>query len=106
MARLLLVDGDDAHRVALTEVLVEIGQDVVATDTTQSAANALEYSAFDLVLIDLDLEGAPVLCQELAGRGCAIAALSTRSTLIDAELRARLDWLDAQPGVEERVSGI
>lgn len=56
-ARILIVDDEEAIRFSLEELLTRDGHQVVAVESGERALAALADQRFDLVLLDLKLEG-------------------------------------------------
>lgn len=50
--RVLLVDGNDYHRLIFSEELMDAGYDVIAVATGEDAQNHVQRNGIDLVLID------------------------------------------------------
>lgn len=67
MARILLAEDDDSLRTFLTTSLNRAGHEVAAYGDGDSAWEALEFGAFDLLLTDIVMPGLDGI--ELARRG-------------------------------------
>jgi DNA-binding response OmpR family regulator len=70
MARLLLLDGYDESRDALTVHLRGAGYDVEAVAEEDDAVRALEREGVDIVLLDLPLTEAEEAANALRGAAC------------------------------------
>ena len=71
MARILLAEDDQEMRLFLAQSLRRAGHDVSAAEDGESAADALERQAFDLLLADVVMPGLDGL--ELAKRAARVS---------------------------------
>jgi DNA-binding NtrC family response regulator len=65
----LIVEDDDAIRSALSEALVDLGDEVVAEPSAEAGLRAVERAQFDVVVTDFKLPGMDgiELCERLTG---------------------------------------
>jgi serine/threonine-protein kinase RsbW len=56
--RILIIDDHDDLRTALEEVFTEVGHDVSTTENRLDALKIKDIESFDIVITDLDVEGA------------------------------------------------
>ena len=90
MARLLVIEDDEAIRAPLVRALAREDHDVEAVERGDAALEALDARAFDLVVLDLglpDVDGVEVCRAARAGRPrLAILILTARASELDEVL--------------------
>ncbi len=86
MARVLLIDDDEANRLTLGALLDDAGHDVIEADALASARAALgDGSRFDLVVTDVNLEDGlgtdllPMIRETQPGAGVLVISGGTQS---------------------------
>ncbi|AUX31317.1 MULTISPECIES: sigma-54 dependent transcriptional regulator [Sorangium] len=96
MSRILLVEDEVVIRMELRRLLARHGHDVVEAGSIAEAEEAHDLRAFDLVLADVRLPGAPGT--ELVGRcgGAPVVLMTSYATVkaaVDAVKRGAADYL-------------
>ncbi|WP_437818249.1 sigma-54-dependent transcriptional regulator [Sorangium sp. So ce1078] len=96
MSRILLVEDEVVIRTELLRLLARHGHDVVEAGSIAEAESAHDLRAFDLVLADVRLPGAPGT--ELVGRcgGAPVVLMTSYATVkaaVDAVKRGAADYL-------------
>lgn len=84
--RILAVDDDSSILELVDDVLTEIGLEVVTASSGEDALALLEHASFDLILLDIMMEGISGLeiCQRIrADVSCPILFLSAKSEVKD-----------------------
>jgi DNA-binding NtrC family response regulator len=99
-ARILIIDDDRAFRVGTGALLTDEGYDVTAVESGEAGLAALEEDRFDLVLLDLRMEGMSgleVLEQVRAGGSripvVMLTGYATVDTAVEALKRGANDYL-------------
>jgi DNA-binding response OmpR family regulator len=87
MATVLLIDGDRNFREALAIALRLDGCAVVATGSAAEAAPILERGAFDLCLVDMNVDGLEGLMASAAARPVPLLVTGPYAELAEAAAR-------------------
>lgn len=90
-ARVLVVENHPVSRAVVTQMLEELGAQVVAVEGGESAVDAARTSAFDVVLVDLHMPGMDGVATVRALRA------------LEAPPHVVVFTADQRPGVEETV---
>ncbi len=83
MSSLLLIDGDRNFREALAIALRLDGAEVASAGDAASARALLRGTPFDLCVVDLHLEGAEVLLDELTLRATPVLVTGPHADLLE-----------------------
>jgi len=99
-ARILIIDDDRAFRVGTGALLTDEGYDVTAVESGEAGLAALEEDRFDLVLLDLRMEGMSGLevLERVRAEGSRIPVVmltgyATVDTAVEALKRGANDYL-------------
>lgn len=106
--RVLVVDDEDAVRVALSRFLRNRGYDAVAVGSGQEAFEQLRQGSFEIMLCDIRMpimSGLDVLTEALALNGdlgvVMLTAVNEAETATDALARGAMDYIVKPVGLEE-----
>ncbi|EBA06278.1 response regulator receiver domain protein (CheY-like) [Sagittula stellata E-37] len=90
LARILLADDDPEYRVAFTEAMDAVGHSVAAFGTVAEALEALRTEAFDIVFLDVIMDGGGAITAIHNVRAhdpdIPVVVITGRSELIDSPL--------------------
>ncbi|MDQ2665004.1 MAG: response regulator [Gemmatimonadota bacterium] len=108
LIHVLVVDDEEAVRVALSRFLRSRGYDAVAVGSGPEALEQLEKGTFELMLCDIrmpGMSGLDVLTQALALNGdlgvVMLTAVNEAETATDALARGAMDYIVKPVGLEE-----